>query len=174
MELPKRKPTRLKGYDYSQNGAYFITICTHNRKCLFSHIVGAIHESPKNNLTQYGEFAQQIIEILPDRFNVSIPKYVIMPNHIHLIIEICNDNEKRAIHESPLRNRRSVIDKIVGFLKMNVSKKVHNTHFDKLWQRSYHDHIIRGEKDYLKICEYIDTNVLRWDKDCFYSDERSQ
>ncbi len=62
MDLPKRKPTRLKGYDYSQNGAYFITICTHNRKNLFSNIVGAIHELPENKLTQYGEVAKQVIK----------------------------------------------------------------------------------------------------------------
>ena len=173
MDFPKRKPTRLRGYDYSQNGAYFITICTHNRKCLFSNIVGAIHESPENKLTQYGESVKQIIEILPNRFNVSISKYVIMPNHIHLIIEIYNDDEKRAIRESPLQYHRSVIDKMVGFLKMNVSKKINNTDNEKIWQRSYHDHIIRGEKDYQKIWEYIDTNVIRWEKDCFYNDERS-
>ncbi len=173
MELPKRKPTRLKGYDYSQNGAYFITICTHNKKHLFSNIVGAIHESPENKLTQYGDFVEQIIEILPDRFNVSIPKYVIMPNHIHLIIEIYNDDEKRAIRESPLQYHRSIIDKMVGFLKMNVSKKIHSKHSDEIWQRSYHDHVIRGEKDYKKIWEYIDTNVIRWEKDCFYNGERS-
>ena len=173
MNLPNRKPTRLKEYDYSQNGAYFITICTHNRKCILSNIVGAIHESPENKLTQYGKFAEQIIEILPNRFNVSIPKYVIMPNHIHLIIEIYNDSEKRAIRESPLQYHRSVIDKMIGFLKMNVSKKIHNTYSGKIWQRSYHDHIIRGEKDYQKIWEYIDTNVIRWEKDCFYNDERS-
>ena len=146
MDLPKRKPTRLKGYDYSENGAYFITICTHNRKCLFSNIVGAIHELPENKLTQYGEYVEQIIEI----YN--------------------NDNEKRAIRESPLQHHRSVIDKMVGFLKMNVSKKIHNTDNEKIWQRSYHDHIIRGKKDYQKIWEYIDTNVMRWEKDCFYND----
>ena len=168
MEIPKRKTPRLKGYDYSQNGAYFITICTHNRKYLFSNIVGAIHELPENKLTPYGEFAEQIIEILPDRFSVLIPKYVIMPNHIHLIIEINNDNKKQAIRESPLQYHRSVIDKMVGFLKMNVSKKIHNTYSDKIWQRSYHDHIIRHEKDYQNILEYIDTNVLRWKRDCFY------
>ena len=173
MNLPNRKPTRLKEYDYSQNGAYFITICTHNRKCILSNIVGAIHESPENKLTQYGKFAEQIIEILPNRFNVSIPKYVIMPNHIHLIIEIYNDYEKRAIRESPLQYHRSVIDKMIGFLKMNVSKKIHNTYSGNIWQRSYHDHIIRGEEDYQKIWEYIDTNVIRWEKDCFYNDERS-
>ena len=167
MELPKRKPTRLKGYDYGSTGAYFITICTHDKKCLFSNIVGAIHELPENKLTQYGKFVEQIIEILPDRFNVSIPKYIVMPNHIHLIIEI-NEYEKRAIRESPLRYHRSVIDKMVGFLKMNVSKKIHNTDNEKIWQRSYHDHIIRNKNDYQKIWEYIDTNVERWEKDCFY------
>ncbi len=173
MDLPKRKPTRLKGYDYSTPGAYFVTMCTHNRKYLFSNIVGAIHELPENKLTQYGKYVEQIIEILPERFNVSIPKYVIMPNHIHLIIEINNDNEKRAIRESPLQYHRSVIDKMVGFLKMNVSKKIYDTYPDKIWQRSYHDYIIRGEKDYQKIWEYIDTNVIKWELDCFYNDERS-
>ena len=93
-----------------------------------------------------------------------------MPNHIHLIIEICNNDEKRAIRESPLQYHRSVIDKMVGFLKMNVSKKMHNTDNEKIWQRSYHDHIIRGEKDCQKIWEYIDTNALKWEKDCFYND----
>ena len=82
---------------------------------------------PENELTQYGEFAEQVIEILPDRFNVSIPKYVIIPTHLHLIIEINHDDEKRAIRESPLQYHRSIIDKLVGFLKMNESKKIHNT-----------------------------------------------
>ena len=117
--LPKRKPTRLKVYDYSTSGAYFITICTHNKKYLFSNIVGAIHDLPENKLTQYEKYAEQIIEILPDRFNVLIPKYVIMPNHILLIVEICNNDEKRAIRESPLHHH-SVVDKMAGFLKMNV------------------------------------------------------
>ena len=98
MNLPNRKRTRLKGYDYSAPGAYFVTICTYNRKNLFSNIVGAIHELPENQLTQYGEFVEQIIEILPDRFNVSIPKYIIMPNHIHLIIEICNTKNGRFVN----------------------------------------------------------------------------
>ena len=169
MNLPKRKPTRLKGYDYSTPGAYFVTICTYNKRYLSSNIVGAIHELPENKLTQYGEFAEQIIRTLPERFNVSIPKYVIMPNHIHLIIEIY-DNQKRAIRESPLQYHRSVIDKMIGFLKMNISKKIHNTDTEKIWQRSYHDHIIRGEKDYQKIWNYIDTNVVRWKKDCFYNE----
>ena len=96
MDLPKRKPTRLKNYDYSTLGAYFVTICTHNKKCILGNVVGAIHELPENKLTKYGEYTKHIIEILPDRFNVSIPKYIIMPNHIHLIIEITDNNRVEA------------------------------------------------------------------------------
>ncbi|MBR5218774.1 MAG: transposase [Clostridia bacterium] len=169
MDLPKRKLPRLNGYDYSAPGAYFITICTHNKKHLFSDIVGAIHESPENRLSPYGKLVEKLIGQLPARFDFIIPKYVIMPNHIHLIIEIKNDITTRAIRESPLQHHRSVIDKAVGFLKMNVSKAMRPTYADKIWQRSYHDHIIRGGADYRKIWEYIDTNPLKWEKDCFYN-----
>ena len=169
MDLPRRKTTRLKNYDYSTPGAYFITICTHNRKCLLSDIVGAMHESPENILTQHGQITKNIIEQLPKRFNVEIPKYTIMPNHIHLIITLKYDTQMRAIHESPLRDERSLISKIIGYLKMNVSKEVHAIcPQEKIWQRGFHDHIIRNQDDYKNIYEYIETNVIRWDKDCFY------
>ena len=170
MEIPKRKPTRLKGYDYSTPGVYFITVCTHNREHFLSNIVGAIHESPENELSPYGEIVEKIIKCLPERYNIEIDKYVIMPNHIHFIIRIKND-ENRAIRESPLQIQRSIIDKAIGYLKMNVSKQIHLMNYEgKIWQRSYHDHIVRGEEDYKKIWEYIDTNVIRWKEDCFYEE----
>ena len=165
--MQDRKTPRLKGYDYSSPGAYFVTICTAEKKCLFSNIVGAIHESPENILTPYGECVRGVIEALPDRFGISIPKYVIMPNHIHLLIVIEHQNAERAIRESPLQHR-SIIDKAIGFLKMNSSKKIHNAYKGKIFQRSFHDHIIRGEEDYQKIWNYIDTNPLKWNLDCFY------
>ena len=97
-----------------------------------------------------------------------------MPNHIHFII-IIKDDEERAIRESPLQCHRSVMSKVIGYLKMNASKQIHLTNpKKKIWQRLYHDHIIRGEKDYQKIWEYIDTNVISWEKDCFYSSETEQ
>ncbi len=78
-----------------------------------------------------------------------------------------------AIHELPenklTQRHRSVIDKMVGFLKMNTSKKMHCTYSDKIWQRSYHDHIIRDKNDYEKIWDYIDTNTINWQQDCFYN-----
>ena len=168
MSVQKRKSPRLEGYDYSLPGAYFVTLCTKEKKCLFSNIVGAIHESPENILTPYGEYVRQAIEVLPDRFGILIPKYVIMPNHLHLIIVIEQQKSERAIRESPLQ-KRSVIDKAIGFLKMNSSKNIHNTYKESIWQKSFHDHIIRGDEDYLKIWNYIDTNPLKWELDCFYT-----
>ncbi len=110
MNLPKRKPTRLKGYDYSQDGAYFITICTNDRKCILGNIVGQ----------------EQALATISN----------VICSFKSLITKICN--------------------------KLNNKPQ-------KIFQTSFHDHIIRGEKDYQKIWEYIDTNVIRWEKDCFYN-----
>ena len=171
MQLPKRKQIRLKGYDYSSVGVYFITICTHKRRCILSHIVGAIHESPENKLTQCGKCAREIIDSISHRFNVEVDKYVIMPDHVHMLISV-KDIERRAIHESPLQQRRSTVSKIVGYFKMNVSKRTQeNEYGEKLWQRGYHDHIVRNKRDYEKIWNYIDTNELKWELDCFYEKE---
>ncbi|MBQ7039089.1 MAG: hypothetical protein IJN39_00815 [Clostridia bacterium] len=94
-------------------------------------------------------------------------------------ITVCTHNREEllsdivgAIHESPLQRSQSVISNIIGYLKMNASKQIHLKYPEKkIWQRSFHDHIIRNEKDYLKIWEYIDTNVINWDKDCFYNNK---
>ena len=102
-ELKKRKLLRLKDYDYSSAGAYFITICTHNRKNTLSHIVGAIHESPEPKLTEYGMIIDNVIQKLPTHLKATIDRYVIMPNHVHMIIVIADDEVLRAIRESPLR-----------------------------------------------------------------------
>ena len=157
LNLPKRKPTRLIGYDYSQNGAYFITICTHNKESILSNIVGeGLCALPKNILTPIGAEVEKAIQYINDNYiGIKVDKYVIMPNHIHLIIIIDNSG---GHGDPPLQS-------IIGQLKSYTTNKYKNI----LWQRSYHDHIIRGEKDYQKIWEYIDTNVLRWEKDCFYN-----
>ena len=160
MELPKRKPTRLKGYDYSTAGAYFITICVKDRKQLLSKIVGDdAHIVPKNELSSYGLVCDTYINNINIKYeNVAVDKYVIMPNHIHLIIFL--HGTMRA--SSATKN----IENIIRSFKTMVTKEIGNS----IWQRSYHDHIIRGETDYQKIWEYIDTNVIRWEKDCFYND----
>ena len=158
MDLPNRKPTRLKGYDYSQNGAYFITICVKDRKCILSNIVGeGLRALPQTILSPIGNEIEKSIQYINDNYiGISINKYVIMPNHIHLIVVLQNSVGGGT---PPLQN-------VIGQLKSYTTKKFGNT----LWQRSYHDHIIRGENDYQKIWEYIDTNVIKWKDDCFYSE----
>ena len=90
-----------------------------------------------------------------------------MPNHIHLIILI-NDDQIRAIHESPLQ-RRSVISKVIGYIKMNATKEIHRRYGQKtIWQRGFHDHIIRNRADYEKIAKYIYDNPSKWQDDCLY------
>ena len=165
-KLPQRKPTRLRNYDYSQTGYYFITICTRNKQKILCDIVGAIHESPEIKLNSNGIIVDKYINQLYNRFALKIDKYVIMPNHIHLIGII----DERSIRESTLR-KRSIISNAMGYLKMNTSRDIHkNGYAGDVWQRSFHDHIIRGEKDYLKIWNYIDTNPQKWEDDCFYSE----
>ena len=159
--LPKRKPTRLKGYDYGAPGAYFITICTQDRKELLSKIIVGddAYIVPQNNLSEIGLICDKYINNINIKYeNVTVDKYVIMPNHIHLIIFL--HGTMRA--SSPTKS----IESIIRSFKTLVTKEIGNS----IWQRSYHDHIIRGEKDYQKIWEYIDTNVVRWEKDCFYND----
>ncbi len=158
--LPKRKPTRLKGYDYSSPGAYFVTICTQNREQLLSKIVGEdALIVPQNNLSEIGLICDKYINNMDIKYeNATVDKYVIMPNHIHLIIFL--HGTMRA--SSPTKN----IETIIRSFKTMVTKEIGNS----IWQRSYHDHIIRGEKDYQKIWEYIDTNELKWELDCFYND----
>ncbi len=164
MELPKRKPTRLKGYDYSAPGAYFITICTHNRKNLLSKIVGQGLAPAENKLTGYGNIAKEQIELLGKRYNgIKIDKYVIMPNHIHILIS----NYEMAAGASPCPTISDVICAFKSLTTKLCKKEGLKEH--KLFQSSFHDHIIRCEKDYKKIWEYIDTNVLRWEDDCFYN-----
>jgi len=162
---------RLKNFDYSSTGAYFITICTHNRKCMLSQIVGAIHESPETVLTEYGIIVDETIKNVSERCKVTIDRYIIMPNHVHLLVIITDSEELRAIRESPLRGR-SVISKVIGYIKMNASKEIH-TRFGKinLWQRGFYDHIIRGKEDYEEHLKYIAENPMRWFYDELYADE---
>jgi REP element-mobilizing transposase RayT len=154
--LPIRKPNRLKNYDYNRNGAYFVTICTKNREELFGKIVGAIDlDRPHIFLTELGECVDKTINIINNNTNnIEIDKYVIMPNHIHLIIVICSeaDDRGRSSLQFVIRNIKSYVTKRVGFT---------------IWQKSFYDHIIRNEKDYCQIVEYIENNPSKLSNDTF-------
>ncbi len=172
-KLPKRKNIRLRDVDYSAPGAYFITICTKDRSQMLSNIVGAIHESPAENvkLTQCGEIVDKYISLAQTRFNIEINHYVIMPNHVHCILEII-PNDLWAIRESPLQSR-SVVSQVVGFIKANSSKEIHKINPDlDVWQRGFYDHIIRDKHDYEEILKYIYENPLKWEDDELYHEKK--
>ena len=182
--LPIRKPLRLFKYNYSSPGAYFVTFCTHNRQQILSTVgaihespdeerakntVGAIHESPvqrhkkpKVLLTSFGHYVEALITDLPEHLNVSVPHYIIMPDHVHVIFEIV-ENEKLRAMRFEAAEYRSIISKAVGYIKMNSSKSIKNkTPETKIWQRGFYDHIIRNETDYREVVDYIYNNPLKW------------
>lgn len=168
MELPKRKRTRLKGYDYSLPGMYFITICTKGRKQLFGEIING-----EMKLNILGEIVhREILNIERHYSNIEIDKYVIMTNHIHMIIFIKELEKAEGIN--PFPTKRFDVSNVVGKFKAAVTRSVGNAFMHsadgQIWQSSYNDHIIRSKNDYIKIWEYIDTNVIRWENDCFYID----
>ena len=156
-ELQKRKSNRLQNFDYSTNGAYFITICTYNKECILSKIVGeGLCALPTINLSPIGEEIEKSIKYINDYYdNIKIVKHIIMPNHIHLLIEI--NNQTGGHGDPPLQS-------IIGQLKSYTTHK----YGKQLWQRSYYDHIIRNEEDYLNVWEYINNNVKKWTEDKYY------
>ena len=167
MNLPNRKSPRLKGYDYNKNGAYFITLCTDGRRLLLSEITGLTPSDIKLRLTPYGKIVEQVIEILPKEFGISLDAYVIMPNHIHLLFMMLQQTENHTLTE-----KRSYLSKIVGYLKMNVTKEIHRINQNEIvWQCSYHDKIVRDEKQYLRIWNYIHENPLIWQFDCYHPEQ---
>ncbi len=161
---PKRKPTRLKDYNYSSQGYYFVTVCTYKHKKLFCNIVGQGLPPAEIQLSSFGRIANEEILALENRYkNIEIIKYVIMPNHIHAIIFI--GNETAGASPCP------TLSDIICTFKSLVTRKCRLIKPNQnIWQTSFHDHIIRGEKDYLKIWNYIDSNPEKWTADCFYTE----
>ena len=159
MEFRKRKSPRLKTYDYSNTGAYFITFCTHKKR----KILSVIDDDGNSKLTDIGKILNDIIINLPSKLGVTIDSYVIMPNHVHLIMYITDFNEKQ------INSKRGTIPKVVGYIKANLSKRIKElVNNEIVWQRSFHDHIIRDYEYYVKIKQYIYENPLKWKFDCFY------
>jgi REP element-mobilizing transposase RayT len=163
-----RRSIRLPEYDYSRGGAYYITICTQYRKCLFGKI-----RNGKIALSEYGRIIDNWWQRIPERYGVvALDEYVIMPNHMHAIIVVGGDvyNGVGAIHELPLRIKRRVmiLPKIIGYFKMNSAKQINqicNTTGQTVWQRNYWEHVIRNDKSLNKIREYIRDNPWHWAAD---------
>ena len=175
QELPKRKKNRLENYDYSSNGMYFITICTKNKTNLFwakeqPDFVGEDIILPPNhiNLSAYGKIADEIIKSIPNHYTfIEIPLYVIMPNHIHLLLFIPYECGRIISSPTNANENSKSISTIIGQMKRTISKKIGIP----IWQKSFHDHIIRSKKDYEEISKYIYENPIKWQSDCFYTNE---
>lgn len=170
MELPNRKLPRLPGYDYATPGAYFITICTHGKACTLG-TVRQNHDSG-DYMVQYtpiGKVAKKhLLEIEKHYPNIKIDNWVIMPNHIHILLQI-----KEQINPLPTVTASYDIPNVIGKYKAGVSRDVGNAfmHSGKLWQSSYYDHVIRGEEDYQNIWQYISGNPSKWLEDRLYVED---
>jgi REP element-mobilizing transposase RayT len=161
MDLPKRELTRLENFDYSQGGAYFITICTKDKQKLFGHIVGGgAFDAPKIILSPQGEIVEKYILSTNNIPNLKVDKYVIMPNHIHLLLSVENSCGT-SWAPSPTNNKISLA---VSTLKRFVNKEIGYN----IFQRSFYDHVIRNKTDYNEIWEYIENNPVRWREYTFY------
>ena len=164
MDLPRRKAVRLKGYDYSTPGIYFVTVCTKNKQKLLGKIVGTgLLDGPVNQLSSYGQVAQKQIQLMTDFYdNIRIEKYVIMPNHIHFLIRIYGHYEPEQT-ETPAN---SALSHFIGTFKRFCNR----IYGENIWQNRSYDHIVRREQDYREIWRYIEENPLRWTMDRFYSE----
>jgi len=174
-----RRSIRLKGYDYSSEGWYFITLCTLNREDLFGRIVNA-----NMKLNENGEIVELFWNKLPERYPIEVDEYIVMPNHFHGIINILGKDDYRkikvgAIHELPQRDvndikvrRRMILPKMIGYFKMNSARqinKLRNTSGISVWQRNYFERIIRDEKELNRIRLYIQNNPGKWQDDKYYN-----
>lgn len=189
--MKNRKRNRMKGFDYSSNNLYFVTNCVKNNLCCLGRVIPvgtgrdlSVHH-PKNHhpkinegqnhsdinyiveLNSYGLIVNKKINGLVSQYEyVAIHNYIVMPNHFHLILEI--DRQKVEGNEIKIKSLSS----LMGALKTTSSHQIHEIGFeDFAWHRSFHDHIIRDEKAYMNIFNYISNNPTNWLKDKFYQEK---
>jgi REP element-mobilizing transposase RayT len=181
---------RLKNWDYGNNGAYFITICTQNRDHFFGEIISVVDEN-EMQLNEIGKLAERFWAEIPNHFPfVELGNYVIMPNHIHGILIInkknivddivetlqCNVstvNATETINKKELMAdispKSGTISTIIRSYKSILTKNAHFIHADFEWQARFHDHIIRNSESFERIQNYIETNPELWKEDKFYN-----
>lgn len=155
---------RMDGHDYAYPGYYFVTICTHGRQMLLGHI-----EDGSIIRTSAGMMVESVIAESETRFStVTIDSQIVMPNHVHVLIGLAIGLEDDALTEN--------LSDIVRWIKnathrrsgIGVTQAGWQPYRGKLWQKSFHDHIVRGEKELETLRNYIATNVVRWGEDAFY------
>jgi REP element-mobilizing transposase RayT len=157
----RRKPLRLKGYDYSQAGAYFVTICAKDRKHLFGRILGETMEA-----NTYGHIVEESWRDIPNHGRgVELDEFILMPNHIHGIVVIFDDIPSVGVGSEPVPTKRHSLSEIIRGFKTFSARRINEiraTPGTPVWQRGFFEHIIRNEKSLTHIREYITSNPQRW------------
>ena len=170
-ELPIRKLHRLKEYDYSQDGYYFITICTKDRKMILSNVGNAVPGvPPKVELTEVGRMVKDSWEKISQiDESIKTDVFCIMPNHIHGIIVIENKD-----FFAERRGRRSLHSLVSGFKSVTTRRynKITNN-CESLWQSSFYDTVIRDESQLYEIRKYITYNHIKWNQDKYFEKEEN-
>jgi REP element-mobilizing transposase RayT len=171
-EKHQRRSLRLQGYDYTNPGAYFITVSTWNRECLFGGIVNGLMK-----VNEYGEIVRdEWVRTEDVRPNISLDEFVIMPNHFHGILFINDDGRytsRGTLQRAPTVERfgkpvSNSIPTIVRLFKSTTTKQINlirNHPGMPVWQRNYYEHVVRNEKELFKIRKYIKDNPLQWELD---------
>jgi REP element-mobilizing transposase RayT len=161
--IHNRRSVRLKGYDYSEEGLYFITICVQDRKCLFGKIVYG-----KMNLNDAGNISDNCWLEIPNHFpNVVLHEHIVMPNHVHGIIELIKTGSQNGSESSAVgvENFQPLQSPNVSLSSMGIQ----NFEPLRIWQRNYYEHIIRNEQSYQQIADYIINNPNNWQEDDFFN-----
>lgn len=176
-DIHHRRSIRLKGYNYSEAGAYFVTVCAHNRECLFGEIVDG-----EMRLSDAGRMVKQCWNDITIHFPyVGLDEFVVMPNHVHGIIVIvgaqfiepinCDETNRNKEHgtiKQGAMNRAPTVGEIVRAFKARCThaiNQIHNTPGHPVWQRNYYEHIIRNEDEMNRIRQYIICNPAKWAED---------
>lgn len=161
--FPYRKTIRLQQFDYSQDNLYFITICVNIRLCLFGQIIGdKMHLSPAGKMIEYWYFE------LENKFHtVKCLDYIIMPNHIHFVMQLVDNQEKISLFQIVQWFKTMTTNEYIRNVKLNGWIAFER----KLWQRSYYEHIIRNEASYFQIAEYIQNNPITWHSDLLFENQ---
>jgi putative transposase len=173
----QRRSIRLKEYDYTQNGAYFVTICAHERRCIFGDVVGGAMVVNEWGQVVAEEWEQTAIL----RPNIELDAFVVMPNHVHGIIVIVDDGDSVGAQcIAPLPPKHGVtsnnvapnsLGAIVRGFKSAVTRRINrlpNPPDHLIWQRNYYEHIIRNEESLNQIRAYIANNPAKWAEDSLY------
>ena len=165
MPYHKRKNIRLYGYDYGQAGGYFVTICTSNRECLLSRVLpGNQFVRADVQLTELGRIADRVIHEVSDRTGICLSEYVIMPNHIHMILLISMGETGYTVGEYV-----GMFKSLTLYHWRDICNR-ENRRMGTVWQRNYYEHILRNEADYIEKLRYIEENPDAWCEDELYKE----